>query len=472
MIQPSRVRVIADVPPRAGGRYVLYWMQQSQRARFNHALEYAVRQANDLGLPAVVGFGLMDDYPEANERHYAFMLQGLRDVRLDLADRGIKFVVRKGPPAEVAVGLARDAALVVCDRGYLRHQRRWRDHVADHAGTRVVEVESDVVVPVEVTSGKQEYAARTIRPKITKRLAEYLVDLKPTQVKHPSLRTRVAGDAATGARSDARTDAETFPAVDVSDPAAALAAMNVDRSVPKSAHFVGGSREAQRRIAAFVENQLAGYAEGRNEPAAGQSSAMSAYLHFGQVSAVDLALRVSRANHAPQTDRDAYLEELIVRRELSANFVHQCPDYDQYECLPEWARKTLAGRAADPRPSVYTLDQLEAAKTADPYWNAAQTEMVRTGFMHNYMRMYWGKKILEWTPAPAEAYAATLHLNNKYFLCGRDPNAYGNVAWIFGLHDRPWGPARPIFGTVRYMNAAGLRRKFDMDAYVAKVAGL
>ena len=459
MIQPTRVKVISDRPPRAGGKYVLYWMQQSQRARFNPALEYAVGRAGELDLPVVVGFGLMDDYPEANERHYAFLLDGLRDVGLDLAGRGIAFVVRHGPPAEVAVALAKEAAAVVCDRGYLRHQRRWRDHVADHADTEVIEVEGDVVVPVDVASTKQEYAARTIRPRITKHLDDYLVPLKAVRPKHPSAKLRLPID-------------KRHPELDVSDPAKLLAQMKVDRSVGKSDHFVGGSHEAWRRVSAFVKQQLDGYAEGRNEPAAGQSSTMSPYLHFGQVSPVELALAVRQADHAPKADRDSYLEELIVRRELSANFVARCADYDRYDALPDWAKKTLAGRAKDERPTTYTREQLEQADTHDPYWNAAQTEMVRTGFMHNYMRMYWGKKILEWTPDPADAHATTLHLNNKYFLCGRDCSSYGNVAWIYGLHDRPWGPARPIFGTVRYMNAAGLRRKFDMDAYVAKVAAL
>jgi deoxyribodipyrimidine photo-lyase len=198
---------------------------------------------------------------------------------------------------------------------------------------------------------------------------------------------------------------------------------------------------------------------------------MAAYLHFGQISPIDLALR-ARASGAPQADRDAYLEELIVRRELSVNFCHYNPKYDSYDALPEWARKTLSEHRNDPRYHVYSLAQLEAAETHDVYWNAAQLEMAKTGFMHNYMRMYWGKKVLEWTRTPQDAYAATLYLNNKYFLCGRDPNAYANVAWVFGLHDRAWGPRRPIYGTVRYMNAAGLERKFDMDAYVKWVAGL
>lgn len=451
MIQPTRVRVLADVPPASQRKYVLYWMQQSQRVRFNHALEYAVEQANELKLPLVVCFGLMDDYPEANERHYAFMLDGLRDVQADLKERGIRFVCRHGNPPDAALSLAGDAALVVCDRGYLRHQKRWRDKVADEAGVRVVEVESDVVVPVDEVSNRQEYAARTIRPKINKRRDEYLVPLKPTAVQHESLRLRVSGD------------------IDVSQPADALAKLKLDRSV-KPVSREGGSTAAHRLLKHFLQHKLPGYDEGRNEPAAGQTSLMSAHLHFGQISPVEIAIAVRDAKHAPQEDRDAYLEELIVRRELAANFVHHCPHYDTYDCIPDWAKKTLTEREKDPRPHLYTLEQLEHARTADPYWNAAQLEMTRTGFMHNYMRMYWGKKILEWMPTAREAFQTTLYLNNKYFLCGRDMISFASVAWIYGLHDRPWGPARKVFGTVRYMNDNGLRRKFDMDAYVKKVA--
>jgi deoxyribodipyrimidine photo-lyase len=198
---------------------------------------------------------------------------------------------------------------------------------------------------------------------------------------------------------------------------------------------------------------------------------MAAYLHFGHVSPIELALKVLAAT-APKADADSYVEELIVRRELAVNYCEYAEDYDAYDALPAWAKQTLKDHAADPRPHIYTAAELEAARTIDPYWNAAQTEMNVTGFMHNYMRMYWGKRILEWTQSPREAYETTLRLNNKLFLCGRDPNAYANVGWIYGLHDRPWGPARKIFGTVRYMNAAGLDRKFDMDAYVRRVNDL
>jgi deoxyribodipyrimidine photo-lyase len=448
MIQDSRVQPLNDEPADSEGKYVLYWMQASQRVGFNHALEYVIGEANARSLPVVVCFGLMDDYLEANERHYAFMLEGLADVEASLRKRGIKFVVKHGDPPDVALRYAKHAALVVCDRGYLRHQRRGRDAVADGARKRVVQVESDVVVPVETASDHDEFAARTIRPKIKKRLDEFLVNLRPTDVKRPSLSMRIAGD------------------INVTNVDRTLAKLEIDRSVKRVTRFAGGETAGRKLLAKFVRDKFAGYDEGRNEPSAGATSTMSPYLHFGQIAPVEIALRVRDAKRIPEADRGAYLEELIVRRELSINHVFYNPDYDSYDGLPAWAKKTLAAHKKDRRLSLYTRAQLEAAQTHDQWWNAAQREMVATGFMHNYMRMYWGKKILEWKRTPREAFADMLHLNNKYFLDGRDPNAYANVAWIFGLHDRPWGPARPIFGTVRYMNAAGLERKFDMEAYV------
>ncbi|HEX8325854.1 MAG TPA: deoxyribodipyrimidine photo-lyase [Tepidisphaeraceae bacterium] len=453
MTDPARVRVLSDRPVR-GGRYVLYFMQQAMRTRFNHALEYAIELANEVGVPPVVCFGLMDDYPEANERHYAFMLQGLRDVEANLKRRDIRFVVRHGSPEQSALHYSKEAACVVCDRGYLRHQKRWRDAVADGAECRVVEVESDVVVPVDEASDKHEFAARTIRPKIHRKWDQFLQPVSPVKVRFPSLALDVTGN------------------IDVTEPAAALKKLKLDRSVAPTVFFTGGEDRAAAMIADFAKHKLDGYAEGRNEPSGDRHSYMSMYLHFGQVSPLELALRVRDQTQTPGSDRDSYLEELIVRRELSMNFCHFVPQYDSYECLPIWAKKTLAEHTADERPVMYTRQQMESADTADAYWNAAQTQMTITGFMHNYMRMYWGKKVLEWTPSPQAAFELLSYLNNKYFLCGRDANAYTNVAWVFGLHDRPWGPARKIFGTVRYMNAAGLKRKYKIDRYVDQMDAL
>jgi deoxyribodipyrimidine photo-lyase len=421
-------------------------MQQSQRARLNHALEYAIGEADAQGLPVVVAFGLTDGYPEANLRHYAFMLQGLQDVARDLGGRRIKLVVRRGAPDQVALELAADAALVVCDRGYLRHQKRWRATAAREAPCRVVQVESDVVVPVEVASDRHEMAARTLRPKLHRVWDEYLRGLDENAPGKDSRRLPLESDFELG------------------DLRALLDGLEIDRDVPPVRRFQGGTGEARRRLAAFLRDRLEGYAEGRGEPAAWQCSMLSPYLHFGQISPVEIALAARASRSGSRADGAAFLEELIVRRELAMNFVHFHPDYDSYEALPGWAKRTLGEHASDPREHRYSRKKLEAAGTHDECWNAAMREMVHTGYMHNYMRIYWAKKILEWSPSPEEAFETALHLNNKYFLDGRDPNSYANVAWTFGLHDRAW-PERPVFGKVRYMNAKGLERKFDMRSY-------
>jgi deoxyribodipyrimidine photo-lyase len=451
MIHPERVQRLNFEDVRHGD-FVLYWMQASQRAECNHALEYAIERANELNQPLVALFGITDSYPDANLRHYAFMLEGLRETQAALRERGIQLVVRQESPEHAAVEMARSASLVVTDRGYVRLQRKWREHVARLAPCSVVQVETDVVVPIKVVSKKEEYAAATIRAKIHRHLDDYLVPLAERKLRRDSLGLRLGG-------------------LDLSDVDAVLAGLDVDRSVPRQSFYLGGTTRARAWLDDFIERKLDDYAERRNDPSLGIWSNMSPYLQFGQVSPLYIALRVRDARGAKQDAKDAYLEELIVRRELSMNFVAQNPHYDTYRCLPHWAKATLATHKADNREYVYTARQLEEARTHDPYWNAAMREMVVTGKMANYMRMYWGKKILEWTRTPEFAFRTALRLNNRYFLDGRNPNSFAGVAWCFGKHDRPWGE-RPIFGMVRYMNANGLRRKFDVDRYVRQVEAL
>ena len=445
MIQDERIRVLNDKPV-ADRAYVLYWMQASQRAEYNHALEYAVRQANDLDQPVVVGFGLTDEYPAANERHYVFMLEGLAELSRTLQERGLRLVVLHSSPEKAALKLAKNASMLVADRGYLRFQRQWRTFVAENSPVRVVRVESDVVVPVEVASDKAEYAAYTIRRRLHRHLADYQVPLHETPVQHDSLGLDLGGE-------------------DVSDPARALARLDLDRSVAPVTEFTGGTAEAKRLLDEFIGHRLEDYDKLSSHPELNWVSHMSPYLHFGQISPVYIALRV---REQPGESTEAYLEQLIVRRELSMNFCHYHPGYDSLDCLPDWAYETLRDHESDSREATYELEAFEAGETHDPYWNAAQMEMVATGKMHNYMRMYWGKKILEWAPSLEDAFRIALYLNNKYELDGRDPNSFAGVAWCFGKHDRPWGE-RDIFGKVRYMSEGGLRRKFDIDAYVAKV---
>ncbi len=449
-VETERVKLLNDRPVSEKGKYVLYWMQQSQRADFNHALEYAALKANELELPLLVVFGLMDDYPDANLRHYHFMLEGLKDTANLLLNRKINFILKKGFPPEIAKEFAADAAIVFCDMGYLRHQRLWRKQVSEGVPCRVVQVESDAVVPVEIASTKAEFAARTIRRKIWLHANLFIVPLDQVKLKHSSLDLIFNGT------------------LSLNDIEALLASLKLDTSVGKvNQFFKGGPTEAKKRLAYFISKKLALYVENRNHPYKDNISCMSMYLHFGQISPVEILLEIQK-HTAGKENVDSYVEELLIRRELSINFVYYTPDYDSFSFLPEWAKTTLNKHKEDERPHRYSLKQLEMSKTHDLYWNAAMDEMKVTGFMHNYMRMYWGKKILEWSDTPEKAYKNLVYLNNKYFLDGRDPLSYANIGWIFGLHDRPWGE-RPIYGTVRTMVASGLERKTNPKAYVEKV---
>ncbi|UPG72281.1 deoxyribodipyrimidine photo-lyase [Roseomonas gilardii subsp. gilardii] len=455
-IEEGRVTVLNGAgpatAPATGGRYVLCLLQQANRSRFNPALELAVEEANRLGLPVVACFGLLDGsngFPEANARHYAFLLEGLADAAEGLAKRGIGFVIRKASPAEIAADLSREAALLVLDRGYLAIQKRWYAEIRGAVTIRTLQVEGDVVVPVEIASDHHEHAARTLRPRLLRRMEDFLHPLPARKVRH----------SAAGLR---------LPGLDIADPRAVLDGMALDRGVAPVRRFRGGETEARRRLRAWLAGPFTRYGTGRGRPEAAAASQMSPYLHFGQISPVEIVLAIRAARKGSEEDRAAYLEELVVRRELAMNHVHYTAHYDRYgHAVPEWARRTLAAASADPRTHHYSERELAEGRTHDHAWNVAMAEMRETGYMHNHLRMYWGKKILEWSPSPEEGFARTLRLNNRYFLDGRDPNSFTNVAWVYGLHDRPWAK-RAIFGTVRYQSENSLR-KIDAKAYEAAV---
>ncbi len=453
LLEPHvRVRVARPGRPDPEGRCVVYWMQRSQRGRDNAALNLAIELGNALGLPVVTVFGLTADYPSAQRRHYRFLLEGLVDAEADLEQRGISFVLGLGRPDRVLLKMAGALcpAIVIGDENPVRTGAFWREQVSQELAVPLRFVDSDVVVPT-VLFPREEFAARTLRPKIHRVWDDYL---KP--IPNPAARARFESPLAV---ESVRLDVEGL----------------LDRLKVGGADALPGSRggalEAERRLAQFLAHRLPRYAAERNNPTHYSTSELSAHLHFGHVNPLVIAL-AARSSAAPRESIDAFLEELIVRRELAINFVARNPRYDQLEGCPEWARKTLAAHAGDPRPYLYTAAQLEDGATHDAVWNAAQEEMTITGRMHNYMRMYWAKKILEWTPDPAAAFAIAIDLNDRYELDGRDPNGYTGVAWaVGGKHDRPW-PERPIFGTIRYMNESGLRRKIDCAAYIERVRGL
>jgi deoxyribodipyrimidine photo-lyase len=446
MIQAERIQALnaQAIKKRA---YVLYWMQSSQRTEYNHALEYAVVKANELHQYLVVFFGITDHFPEGNERHYTFMLEGLREVKRSLAKRGIGLVIQHTSPEQGIVQLAKNASLVVVDRGYLKIQRAWRNEAAKRMDCSLVQIESDVIVPIEETSLKEEYTAATIRPKIHKQLDHFLRPLQKVDTLIDSLSL-------------------DFDSLDIDDGEKALSRLHIDRSVKKVSCYRGGTGEANKHLQVFLKEKLNNFDKLRNDPTVDFLSHLSPYLHFGQISPLAIALKIAKTE---SPSKEAYLEELIVRRELSRNFVFYNEQYDSFAgAIPQWAQKTLQAHEQDKRPYLYTSEELETAQTHDVYWNAAQNEMLFTGKMHGYMRMYWGKKIIEWSETPDMAFRTALYLNNKYELDGRDPNGFAGVAWCFGKHDRPWGE-REIFGNVRYMNAGGLKRKFDADEYVRQM---
>ncbi len=446
---------------------VIYWMQASVRTAYNHALEYAVGQAHANGHSLHVVFCLTPTYPGANLRHYWFLIEGLRDVADGLSKRNIPFTVWLGEPENMASALKGKASMIVADRGYLRHQRKWAATIAAKADCPVIQVESNVVVPVETASTKEEYSAATIRPKIVRHRESALQPMKQRVFEGPAHSVLSPNRDGHMTPVDVKTLAQP-------DDLSSLCSL--EASVGPSQLFRGGENEAHTLLDDFLRNRLADYGRLRNVPDENCLSHLSPFLHFGHISPIEIALQAMEyGENALDPSRrdgiDVLLEELIVRRELAINYVHFNPDYDRYTALPGWAQQTLEEHRTDPRPYRYGMEQLTAGETDDPYWNACQREMVSTGKMHGYMRMYWGKKVLEWTDDPEEAFSRLLTLNDRYELDGRDPNGYAGVAWIFGKHDRPWAE-RPVFGKVRYMNANGLRRKFkNIQDYVDRWTG-
>ncbi|EME26894.1 deoxyribodipyrimidine photo-lyase isoform 1 [Galdieria sulphuraria] len=450
-VSNQRVRVLNNKPVQESREFVLYWMQAAVRLTYNYALQYAVFSANQLGKPLLICFGLTESFPEANARHYAFLLEGLQDVQRQLAERKLSMVVFHSEPEQMVEKLFHKAVQVVVDMNYLRVTKNWRQRVASNIDCSFIQVETECVVPVELVTDKEEYAARTIRPKLWKHANKFLIPWADT--------IHVENQLVDIPQIDELT------VLDLQGEAKELVErLNVDKTVPPVSHFVGGETEAKRRLAEFCRSKLRDYEKKRNDPSLNCVSHMSPYLHFGHISPVEIVCQVQQAQ-ASKTCKDAFIEEVFIRRELSFNFCYYCDKYDAFDCLPTWAKQTMSEHSKDPRQFSYTLEQLETAVTHDPYWNAAQLEMVQTGKMHNYMRMYWGKKVIEWTTNPEEAFRILLYLNNKYELDGRDPNSFTGVAWCFGKHDRAH-MERPITGKLRYMSAEGLRRKFNIESYV------
>lgn len=440
-----------------GKKYVLYWMQQSQRIHFNHALNEAIREANRTELPLVIFFNLTNQYPEANIRHYTFMIEGLKEVANISKSFGINFIVRIGQPHETIKELLNDASAVYFDMGYLKYQKQIRNEVitlikAEYEDIHVEMIDTDLVVPVTKSSNKVEYGAYTIRPKI-KKLIEAFRDFSYILPLVNQTRLPIETD-------DSIYDINKI-----------IKKMNLDDSVSPSKIYHGGYIEGMKWFHQFIQEKINRYDQS-NDPSKDLTSKLSMYLHFGQISSLELYERLDQLASRGQIDGasfDQFTEQLIIRRELAFNYVYYNEGYDVFNRMTEpWAYLTMSVHQEDVRDIIYEINDYTTYKTHDPYFNAAMKEMVKTGYMHNYMRMYWAKKIIEWTNTFEEAYLTIKYLNNKYFIDGRDANSFAGIAWCFGKHDRAW-IERPIFGKLRYMNLKGLERKFDMKSYVEKM---
>ena len=448
MVNPHRLKALNDKQPDTKGLYVVYWMQASQRILDNDALMYAIEIANAMHKPLFVYFGITATFPQANRRHYRFMLEGLAELEASLKAMGIALLVH---PYGIGTGLEplyQSMAYLVVDRAYTRHERSWRIEVAQQAPCTMMMVETNVVVPIEYVSDKEEYSAATLRRKITPLIEEFVEEVSPEKLILPSLPLELP-----------------YESCDLSNISSLLKELGITDGVGQCRWMHGGQKSALGILNTFITEHLDGYETKAGDPSKDFASKLSPYLHFGMISPVTIYHAVLKTE---KLDTVAFLEELIVRRELAINFVYYNPLYDSYEGLPLWAKKSMAKHQADERPYLYSADQLERGLTHDRYWNTAQKELTHLGTIHGYMRMYWGKKILEWSKTSQEAFSLALYLNNKYQMDGRDPNGFAGVAWCFGKHDRPWAE-RAIFGMVRYMNDKGLERKFKMEGYMKRV---
>ena len=447
MIYQNRIKYADNKPVNLAGEYVLYWMEHSQRIKENTSLAYAIDSANKYNKPLLVLFVLNPYSPYHNNRHFQYMLQGLSLLRKNLFAGGIQLHLDVGLPVDYVLEHSLKAVEVVGDVGYLREERRTRETLKTKLKVPFTLIESEVIVPVEFASDKEEYNARTIRSKLQDKVPLFLDKIEIPEVKVHSL------------------DLEIKNSFSFYPPTGEFSKKLMINHNVKSVSYPSGEKWAYNTTKVFLTNGLSSYKMGKNLVADGYQSGLSPFLHYGQISPKRIA---NLAKEESSENVEVFLEQLIVRRELAYNFVWYNQNYDSFESLPDWAKKTLLEHSIDDRPYLYTHDQLESAETHDKYWNAAMKELLITGMMNGYMRMYWGKKILEWVPDPVEAYSIALHLNNIYAIDGFNPNSYAGIAWCFGMHDRPW-KTRDVFGSVRYMNAQGLERKYDMEAYLEYV---
>lgn len=481
-----RIRDANEAPVNHDGEFVLYWMTASRRTHWNFALQRAADWADELGRPLVVLEGLRAGYRWASDRLHRFVLDGMADNAARLARTAVLYYPYLEPFPGAGKGLIRtlsqQACLVVTDDFPAFFLPRMTTEAARQAVVKVEMVDSNGLLPLRAAE-RTFPTAYSFRRFVQTHLPAHLPDApRPDPLKGVTLPPATALSEAI-LRQWPPVSREMFR-----DRTAATARLPIDHSVRPSP-IQGGAAAASARLRAFVTSALARYEDLRNHPDEDATSGLSPYLHFGHISAHQvfhevmiaegwfpekLAIKATGGRSGwwgVSSSAEGFLDQLVVWRELGYNMCRWRDDYDRYESLPEWVLKTLAAHASDPRPHRYSPEDMEAARTHDRLWNAAQTQLLREGRMHNYLRMLWGKKILEWSPSPRAALKTMIELNDRYALDGRDPNSYSGIFWVLGRYDRPWGPERPVFGKIRYMTSENTQRKVRTKRYVATYAG-
>lgn len=486
MVPELRCRVLVDAPAQPDGQYVLYWMIANRRAQWNFSLERAIEWAAKLGKPLLILEALRTNYPWHSDRFHQFILEGMADNQALLDPNKITYYPYVEPTAGAGSGLveslAKRAAVIVTDDFPCFFLPAMLRAVQRLATVRVEAVDSNGLLPMRAAPSDfptayafRRFLQRSLRP-----------HLESFPKANPFARVKLAPPIKIDAAVRKR-----WPAVPVERLSSAtartslLTGLPIDHTVPPSM-IPGGSKAAHRTLETFLNNRLARYGEDRNHPDEAVASELSPYLHFGHISTHqvvhellerenwDLGSLSQQQNGSREgwwgvgANSESFLDELVTWRELGFNFCSHRRDYDRYRSLPDWAQVTLAQHASDPRPWTYSLDEFAQAGTHDELWNAAQNQLVVEGRIHNYLRMLWGKKILEWTPSPEEALSVMIELNNRYALDGRDPNSYSGIFWVLGRYDRPWGPERPIYGKIRYMTSDNTRRKCRLSQYLVQ----
>lgn len=478
----ARIRRLNETSVDKSAPYVLYWMQSARRLSWNHALDYAITCAKQLGKPLVVYEGLRLDYPWASARFSGFIIEGMRDNAARAAELGICYWPFVETTAQPARGLLRKivegASLVVTDDFPCFIIPDQTKAVASFSKA-VFAVDNNSVVPISLL-GTPPFAAVHLRRRLHQNFENAF--------KHLSAKDPALGELATAAIEP------PFQPVDLSNLDTLIASLPVDQSVARVSSKPGGTRAARAQLHAFLKTGLPIYAEDRSKPAAPSAmhgSGLSPYLHFGHLSIDEVVHSVlgtlpagptfNRANLAKRegffsddVNVNSFLDEAMTWRDVGYvwHWTRRLDTRSLEAALPSWATNTLKAHAADKRSFTYSLEQWERGETHDELWNAAQKELVATGVIHNYLRMLWGKKVLEWSPDPETAYQTLVHLNNKYALDGRNPNSYTGILWCFGLFDRPWAPERPVFGQVRFMSSDSTAKKFKLKSYLDWVARL